>query len=248
MLNKNEMIVDTVLLAGKIMIESGSDMTRVHDTMERIARSAGVVDPRIFETTTGIVMSIPTKKTAEVQPVLSRSIDLEKVARVNAISRAFANKELSLKETHENLQALTLAVPVFSFRSQLLAAIVVGCTLSIMYGGYWRDLGATALASGLGFTIYSKINRHFRFRFGSEFIAAFTIAVTALLCVRSGFGKSLDMIIIAGLMPLVPGVPITNAVRDLLAGHILSGIARGIEALLVAAALGTGVAVIFRYL
>lgn len=62
MLNKNEMIVDTVLLAGKIMIESGSDMTRVHDTMERIARSAGVVDPRIFETTTGIVMSIPTKK------------------------------------------------------------------------------------------------------------------------------------------------------------------------------------------
>ena len=72
--------------------------------------------------------------------------------------------------------------------------------------------------------------------------------MTALLCVRSGFGKSLDMIIIAGLMPLVPGVPITNAVRDLLAGHILSGIARGIEALLVAAALGTGVAVIFRYL
>lgn len=48
-------------------------------------------------------------------------------------------------------------------------------------------------------------------------------------------------------MPLVPGVPITNAVRDLLAGHLLSGIARGTEALITAGTIGIGIAVVFRF-
>lgn len=47
-------------------------------------------------------------------------------------------------------------------------------------------------------------------------------------------------------MPLVPGVPITNSVRDLLAGHLLSGMARGTEALITACMIGIGIAVVFQ--
>lgn len=245
--SRDDLIVDTVLIAGKIMIESGADMTRVHGTLVRIAASAGVADPRIFETATGIVMSVPHKKTAEVEPIASRTIDLEKVSRVNDISRNLANGKMTLEEAHENLQALTLAVPFFSFRRQLIAAIVVGVTLLIMYGGQWSDMIATAIATAVGYFSYAKISSYFRFHFGSEFIAALLLGLTAVFCVRLGLGHNLDMIIVAGLMPLVPGVPITNAVRDLLAGHLLSGITRGTEALLVACALGMGIAVVFRF-
>lgn len=31
-------------------------------------------------------------------------------------------------------------------------------------------------------------------------------------------------------MPLVPGVLITNSIRDLLSGHLISGLSRGAEA------------------
>jgi len=44
-------------------------------------------------------------------------------------------------------------------------------------------------------------------------------------------------------MPLVPGVAITNSFRDILAGHIISGQARGTEAIIVASAIAVGIAV-----
>ena len=52
---------------------------------------------------------------------------------------------------------------------------------------------------------------------------------------------SRDLIIVGGLMPLVPGVAITNALRDLLAGDLMSGAARILEAALTAVAVAMGV-------
>ncbi|NMN63647.1 threonine/serine exporter family protein, partial [Lacticaseibacillus paracasei] len=60
-------------------------------------------------------------------------------------------------------------------------------------------------------------------------------------------GHNLDFIIIGAIMPLVPGVAITNSIRDMLAGHLLSGMARGMEAILSACAIGVGIAMIFRF-
>jgi uncharacterized membrane protein YjjB (DUF3815 family) len=45
-------------------------------------------------------------------------------------------------------------------------------------------------------------------------------------------------------MPLVPGILITNAIRDLLAGELLAGMSRGVEAALTAFAIGAGVAIV----
>ena len=41
-------------------------------------------------------------------------------------------------------------------------------------------------------------------------------------------------------MLLVPGLAITNAVRDSIAGDLISGLARGAEALLIAVAVALG--------
>lgn len=45
-------------------------------------------------------------------------------------------------------------------------------------------------------------------------------------------------------MPLVPGVAITNAIRDIIAGDLLSGISRGAEAALTSMAVAMGVVII----
>lgn len=90
-------LIDSVMLAGKIMIESGADMARVDDTLKRIARNGGIKEPKIFETTTGIMMSVSDYKLAQVEPIQKRTIDLEKVSRVNDISRAFQLKKITVE-------------------------------------------------------------------------------------------------------------------------------------------------------
>ena len=51
----------------------------------------------------------------------------------------------------------------------------------------------------------------------------------------------MDIVIISSIMPLVPGVAITNAVRDSLQGDYISGCARILEAFLIAAAIAIGI-------
>ncbi len=44
-------------------------------------------------------------------------------------------------------------------------------------------------------------------------------------------------------MPLVPGVAITNAIREILSRQIISGIVRTVDAVFVAGAIGSGVVI-----
>ena len=57
------------------------------------------------------------------------------------------------------------------------------------------------------------------------------------MCIRD---RSLDALIIGSLMLLVPGLAITNAIRDSLSGDLISGMTRGVEAVLIAIAVALG--------
>ena len=76
--------------------------------------------------------------------------------------------------------------------------------------------------------------------------AAFVIGLLAYLAVHFHLAVNIDNIIIGAVMPLVPGVAITNSFRDILAGHLISGTARGTEAIFIAGSVGLGIALIFK--
>ena len=53
-----------------------------------------------------------------------------------------------------------------------------------------------------------------------------------------------DVVTVGGIMTLVPGVAITNAIRDIINGDNLSGLVRGLEAALTSVAIAMGVVLI----
>ncbi|MFQ7474032.1 MAG: threonine/serine exporter family protein, partial [Anaerovoracaceae bacterium] len=57
---------------------------------------------------------------------------------------------------------------------------------------------------------------------------------------------SYEPIIIGSIMLFVPGVAITNSIRDFLSGDMLSGIARMTEAVLTAVSLAAGAGVMLK--
>lgn len=246
-MSDSNLIIDTVLLAGKIMIENGADMARVDDTLHRIARNAGIESPRIFETTTGIIMSIRDNNSSQVESIDKRRINLERISRVNAASRAFQDHLITLAEMYNRLVVLDKETPDFHPILKVIAAAFIGGTLEVVYGGHWSDMLLTMVIAAFGYASYVVLNRFFRTEFASEFVAAVIIGVCGVFVVKSHWGIDMAMIITGGIMPLVPGVLLTNAVRDLLAGHILSGSSRMIEGLITACALGMGIALVLRF-
>jgi uncharacterized membrane protein YjjP (DUF1212 family) len=56
----------------------------------------------------------------------------------------------------------------------------------------------------------------------------------------------LDNIIIGGIMLLVPGLSFVNAIRDAMSGDLVSGTARGVEALFLAIAIAAGSGIMLK--
>ncbi len=240
-------VVQVCLLAGEMMLKSGAETNRVEDTMKRIAASYGVHDSHSFVMPTGIIFSIDGEVPAKLIRVEERTTDLLKITTVNSISRKISSGGLTPNEALEALREAEKSSWTYPLWIQIIAAALASGCFLIMFKGSLVDLIPALAAGGAGYGIYSWFQSLLKVRFFSEFMASFAIGLIALLAVRSGLGSEMDKIIIGSVMPLVPGLLITNAVRDLIAGHLISGLTKGADASLTAIAIGAGVALVFLF-
>ena len=248
MLNeKNDLAIDCCLLAGRLMIESGAETYRVEDTMTRMAISQGLIGTQSFVTPTGIMFSLGKDGSTRMMSIKERWTDLEKIALVNQVSRRLTTNELTIEEAYEELQRVASANLMFPFIWQFIAAAVASGSFLILFKGTWWDVPVATIAGGMGFLVVTLIHELTRVKFFAEFIAASVVGTIAFLAILGNLGSDLNTIIISGVMPLVPGLLITNAVRDLMAGHFVSGVSKGAEALLTAFAIGAGVALVLSF-
>ncbi|HIY57570.1 MAG TPA: threonine/serine exporter family protein [Candidatus Tetragenococcus pullicola] len=241
--NSKELIVDTCLLAGRIMMESGSEVYRVEDTMSRIAASAGEPDSISYVTVTGLFMGLRNGHHTQVENVGERTINLEKVSSVNQLSRQFAEKKIELNELYGSLEKIDRETPFFPLWMQIISAGLVSSFMMYLFVETWSDFLITFLVGIIGFSVKYNIKKQLDVKYVDVFFAAFFIGICASLTVHLGWGQNVDSIIIGAIMPHVPGVAITTSFRDILAGHLLSGIARGTEAIIIALAIGIGIVV-----
>ena len=93
--------------------------------------------------------------------------------------------------------------------------------------------------------LYKATNFVVRFfiNFTPEIIVGLIAGFISSLFYQLGIGDPLHIMIIGGILPFVPGVSITNSVRDAINGDLISATSRGMEALLIAISLAIGVTI-----
>ncbi|MBS4193011.1 threonine/serine exporter family protein [Bacillus sp. FJAT-49705] len=240
-------VIDLCLLAGKIMLQCGAETYRVEDTMTRIASSLGIPSSHSYVTPTGIIFSIDGTEPAKLIRIYERTTDLYKVTVVNGISRKISSGALTSDEAFKKLMDIEKANFTFPLYQQILAAAISSGCFLMMFLGQWKDFIPAIITGGVGFICFVYIHNLVKIKFFAEFMASVVIGLSAYLLVYLGIGVQLDKIIIGSVMPLVPGLLITNAVRDLMAGHLVAGLSKGAEAFLTACAIGTGIAIVFAF-
>ncbi|MFC7365345.1 MULTISPECIES: threonine/serine exporter family protein [Bhargavaea] len=244
---REEMGIDACLLAGRLMMEAGAETYRVDDTMTRMAASLDMDGADSFTTSTGIIFSPGGQRRVKLTSIRKRATDLEKIARVNAISRSLSSGDVTLEEAYGELKGVERGNFMFPFGLQVLAAAIASASFFVLFGGDWKNMLFAFFAGGIGFVVSEKFHESTRVKFFSEFTGSAVIGLLSLVVVQTGLGSQLDIIIIASVMPLVPGLLITNAIRDLMAGHFMAGISKGAEAFLTAFAIGSGIALILSF-
>ncbi|MEN1967724.1 threonine/serine exporter family protein [Lentibacillus sp. N15] len=243
-MNDSNAISKVCMLAGKITLESGAETHRVEDTMNRIAAAYGLVHAHSYATPTVINFSTGPVESTHFIRISSRSTDLHKIANVNNISRKITAGEVGVTNALEMLEKVDHAKLTFPGWMQIVAAAFVSGSFAIMFGGTWPDYLPAFVTGGAGFAALLGGDRFLEARFITEFLASVLIGLLSFMFIFYGWGANLDKIIIGAVMPLVPGLLITNAVRDLMAGHLVAGLSKGVEAFLTASAIGAGVALV----
>lgn len=233
-------IMELVMAAGKVLLQSGAEVFRVEQTMTIMARSFHLREFNVYVLTNGIFASAGTAEISEVRNVPTRSTNLGRVDAVNTLSRQIAAGELSLEEAELRLVEI-MQMPGITAKEQILASALGSACFAILFGGGFIDF-AVALAAGatLGWFMLGcdnhGISAMLQRMLGSALISAICVALSAVIP-----GAVDSYSIIGTLMVLTPGVAFTMGIRDFVKGDYLSGTIRMIDALLIAASIACGV-------
>ncbi|OEH84355.1 hypothetical protein BHU72_11160 [Desulfuribacillus stibiiarsenatis] len=232
-------------LAGKIMLYAGAETYRVEDTIIRVASACGM-EADSYVTPTGFFITLHREKETEsaIVRIKYRTIDLNKVSLVNGVSRDLSTGRINPDQALERLKEIANLPSEYSQSFINISAGVASGGFAYLFGGNLFDVMAASLAGTLVNIAVNFFTKRQAVIFLATFLAALVAGSTAVLSITIGLGTQLDKIIIGAIMPLLPGVVLTNAVRDMIAGDLVSGVARLAEALLIASAIAAGIIVI----
>lgn len=245
--------MELAMKAGRLLLENGAEIFRVEETMERICRHFRVENPSFFVLSNGIFLTGGRQRSPEsslfarVEHIPVRGAQLDRVVEVNQLSREIEAGRYSLVEARARLDEIE-RMPGKKTGQQILASGVGSACFCLLFGGSFLDSAASFFA-GLGlyaFVLLFSAPRMSRI-IGNVLGGALASAACVLLY-QLGLGDDLSHMIIGAIIPLIPGIPFTNGVRDLADGDYISGSVRLLDALLVFLCIATGVgAVIALY-
>lgn len=228
--------------AARVVLESGGETYRAEETAQSIATGLGAVDVECFATPTGIVLSFtgPDGRIRSiVRRVSTRSLNLDRITRVERLVRDVVGGAVDWSEAEAVLGEIESS-PERSVLVSLLAAAVGTGFFTLFFGGAWND----ALVAAFAGLLLARMTRNLQRRRISDFFTnlagGFIIAAVALGAKSLGWAASADLAILGAAMYLVPGVAITNAIRDTIAGDLVAGVARAADAFMSAAAISIG--------
>lgn len=227
-----------ICMAAQMVLENGGETYRVEETAMRMAAGLRMSDVNVVAFPTSIFVNVDGR--SRIRRITHRGTNTSRLARINDVSRRVEHGELTPDEAEAALEAI--ADDVGWHQLTLIAAYgVSAASFSLLFGG---SLGTVciALLAGMLVQAMQPLFAHLAmgtllFNFCGGFIGALLCRLASLFV---SYGD-VNAAIIGAIMPMLTGLLMTTAVRDTMYGDLISGIARAVEALLLAGCVALGV-------
>lgn len=239
-------LMNFALTVGEVMLKNGAETYRVEDTINRILKTSDYQSIESFVTPTGLFATLYDPKfdhMTYIRRVNNRGTHLYRLELANSISRQYCQKQLTLDEAIVAIHEASIE-PTYNRYIMIFSTGMVSALFVLVLNGSLSD-SFVALICGIVLALFQNLLSKFILtKFFIDIIGGFIVATISLIFYEFiGFGHNLDLIIISAIMPLVPGVAITNAVGDTIRGDLVSGSSRILEAFIIAASIATGVGI-----
>ena len=173
---------------GDALLNSGAEIFRVEDTLNRMGYACGAAQMNVFVITSSIVITMEfPEEGARTQTRRIRESggnDFTKLEQLNDLSRRFCNHPVPAAELRKEFDKINInkTKPLWKLLGSLLAA----CSFAFFYGGSIPD----AVAAGFGAVLIWGLQQYLRpvcmnevtFQFVASFFTGCAICGLTLLC------------------------------------------------------------------
>lgn len=227
---------------GEQMLLAGAEVSRVELAISMICKAYGCRRADVFIITSSMMLTVEGPEGTfgtQTRRITGTATDLNKLHKLNALSRRICAQTPCYGDVQGQLQAICREKP-YPVWLQVLASGLIAFAFTVFFGGSWLD-GLVAAPLGMGLRLLiSLLQKAAANQIIVNVLASFALSLCTILLVRWGVGQDVNKILIGNIMLLIPGIALTNSLRDLIGGDIMTGLLRFLDAVLVAAAIAAG--------
>ena len=230
-------------LAGRLIMENGGETYRVEETITRMGHAFGFAEVECFAVPSGIFISYRkgdgSIETA-VKRVRRKGTDLTRVDAVNAVSRRMEAEKLCCEEVMDLLKEIETRPPKITKLGLVAAVAMSSAGWAVMFGGGAMDAVVAFVVAFLGQSVAFVLDKAGMRSFVSTLVGSFLGTILPMFFHMATGLLMVEATVAACLMPMLPGLAMTNAVQDTLRGDMVSGISSATSAVLTACMIAGG--------
>lgn len=234
---------------GTLLIEYGAEIYRAEESINRIAAAYGYSREsgkavEVFAIPACLIITVDSSAGMPVtrqRRITKRETNLDRVDKLNNLSRYICTE----KPDYEIIMTFISQIrnrKTYSFPLQVASYGVVAATFALFFGGGFTEALTAGVIGVLIKLISEGVAKVKPSVFFEGLLCSMFAASAAVLISKTGFTDGFDTVIIGSLMTLVPGIILTNCMRDFIAGDFLAGLYTMTEALLTAVGMAIGAA------
>ena len=237
-------LCDTMLRIGKMIFSSGGEANRVERTLLRMGKAYGCDKVEVMAIAHSIIVTLNRGKESitQVQRVEELKFDFFKLKRTNRIYRAATEKPIPLDEINKKLDNIEKNDIINSFSIMLISWCIASAFYTGFFGGNALDMCFSAIIGIVLCTVIRLLGEN-----GINYY--FTLIVVSLLggflsraFTWTGYEIHTSVINAGNIMPLIPGLTLTNSLRDMLSKDTITGMSEIAETVVISLIIATGFA------
>ena len=253
--------LDLLLRTGQILMESSADTSRVKRNMERTAAYLGLPKENLHMNIDYYMLQVNVSDEyhsfSKMQRCDKHVINMLAIQEVSKLSWRAIQKDYSLDKYEEELEKIANGKHYYKDWMIAIGAGLACGGFCIQFGCDWTAFFYASIAAILGNRLRMFLNHSGSNLYANFAVAAFVSTILAWLSsflstptVQAALPEFLRPILFtetpwhplfACALYIVPGVPLINAVNDLLDNHINTGLVRAMNTLLIVIAMSFGI-------
>lgn len=237
-------ILEQILSIAYELLVAGSEVGRVEREIEKMCKVYEMEDVEVFIITSSIVVSVKGKDGeiyTQTRRIREYHTDFSKLEFLEQLVEQICQEQMQVKDIQKRRAQIDR---IHGIKGLSVVYCLVCMTFTLFFGGNIWDGIASFLTGLFVKLVIGFLGASIQNRFAWNLFASACVGIVAWFCCRCGLAQGLDKIIIGNIMLLIPGLAMINGLKDLIEGELLTGLLRLADALVQAAAIAIGVALV----